>query len=79
MIFSPLRFFAHHSYGVRGAGDGSDGGGVAGFSSVFEADVFGVMEVLGKLLGYGLEFIFDHYVDVVAVEAFVHEPGVDLA
>lgn len=48
----------------------------AGAGGVFETHVFGVVEVGGEELGGGEEFVFDHYIDVVVGEAFMHVSAV---
>lgn len=47
---------------------------VAGFGGIFEAHVFGVVEVGGEELGGGEEFVFDHNIDIIVGEALVHVP-----
>ena len=50
-----------------------DCGCVALLGGVSESDVLGVVEVFGECLGDGVEFVFDHDVDVVGGEAGAHE------
>ena len=71
-LFLLLCLFAQRCHGVCRMGYSGEGRDVAGLGCVLEAYVFSVVKVLGELLSDGVEFIFDHDVDIVLGEAGAH-------
>lgn len=72
LFFLAFGFLAQGGDGIGWASEIGEGAGILAPGEVLESEVFGVVEVLGECLGYGVEFVFDHDVDVVVLEAGLH-------
>lgn len=78
-LFLLFRLVAHGGYRVNRAGYGGCGGCGPAFRQIIQAQIFCVMEMLREHFGNGMEFIFDHDVNVVAIQAIMHQPEKHLA
>lgn len=68
-----LRLGAHGRDAIYRSRYTRDCRSVAVLGFILQADIFSVVEMRCESAGDGEEFIFDHYVDVVGVEAGAHE------
>lgn len=72
-LFLLLRLVAHGGYRVDGAGYGGLGRCGSAFGQFLEAQIFCVVKMLREHLGNGMKLIFNHDVNVVAVQAISHQ------
>lgn len=78
-LFLFLRLVTHGGYGVYRAGDGRCGRCGPALGEIFQAQVFRVVEMLRERLGNSIKFVFNHDINVIAVQTIMHQSGEEVS